>query len=296
MNLNNSFNTSDYPGLYQTADKASVESQNNYMLGIGLYLSLLIAASVCSLFLGDSTSLAIIAALIFVATLFISILLLIKRYDKAWYNGRAVAESVKTITWRYMMHAEPYQNPNDSEARVVFVNDLRQILEQNREFDQIFTGDTATTEAISKKMIEIRALELADRQKVYINDRIDDQRAWYYRKARFNKKKGFLWFVLMCVVQAGALILVLVRIAKPTWNIYLPIDLCIVCACVALTWTQTKRFQDLSTAYSLATHEISLIREACNAAPNEKELSNFINDAENAFSREHTQWQARRHT
>jgi hypothetical protein len=99
----------------------------------------------------------------------------------------------------------------------------------------------------------------------------------------------------MCVAQAIALICVIVRIAKPKWN-YLPVDIFIICAAAALTWTQTKRFQDLSTAYSLATHEISLLRAYKQNISNEKEFSDFVNDAENAFSREHTQWQARRHT
>ena len=138
MNKSSSFSTFDYPGLYQTANRTSIEAQNYYMFGIGLYLFLLIAASICNVFLFDSNFFAIVVAIVFIATLFISFLLLIKRYDKTWYNGRAVAESVKTITWRFMMHAKPYQSPNYSKAKAVFINDLRQILEQNRVLGQIF--------------------------------------------------------------------------------------------------------------------------------------------------------------
>jgi hypothetical protein len=101
----------DYPGLYQASDKASLQAQTCYLAAIQIYLILLIAGAVCTLFLGECTILAIIAAVILIATLFTSILLAFKRFDKTWYNGRVVAESVKTVTWRYMMHAEPYHNP-----------------------------------------------------------------------------------------------------------------------------------------------------------------------------------------
>ena len=295
MNSNNSFSAPDYPGLYQTADMAAVKAQNGYLRMITLYQYLLIAAVICSLIMGTSTVLAILSAIILLATLSVSIFLAFKRYDKIWYNGRAVAESVKTVTWRYMMGAEPYNSSDVSVAKSKFIMDLQQIFEQNKQLEQIFSEDTATTEAISERMANIRALPLNERKSIYLTDRIDDQRIWYRKKANFNKKKGLLWFILMCVAQTGALICVIIRIAKPKWN-YLPIDICIVCAAAALTWIQTKRFQDLSTAYSLTAHEISLLREYRQNISNEKDFSDFVNDAENAFSREHTQWQARRHT
>jgi hypothetical protein len=144
-------------------------------------------------------------------------------------------------------------------------------------------------------MAKIYSLTLNERKSLYLKDRIDDQLNWYCKNANLNKKNASLWFVIMCAAQAFALILVLIRIAKPTWH-YFPINALIVCAGAALTWMQTKKFQDLSTAYSLTAHEIGMLREDSQNISNEKDFSNFVNDAENAFSREHTQWQARRHT
>lgn len=284
---------SDYPGLYQETDEASVKAQKVYLRSIALYLLLLIVAVVVSLLMGTSPILAILAALIFLATLFLSIALAVKRYDKTWYNARAVAESVKTVTWRYMMHAEPYGD--DNVARHDFIKDLQQILDQNKDLARVFTGDKAATGAISPEMARIRKLPREDRMRLYLTDRIDEQRGWYCKKAALNKRQARCWFVLMCMAQALALILIVVRIAKPTWS-HLPIDVCIVCACAALTWIQVKRFQELSTAFSLTAHEISLLREHSQDASNEAQFSDFVNDSENAFSREHTQWQARRHT
>jgi hypothetical protein len=99
----------------------------------------------------------------------------------------------------------------------------------------------------------------------------------------------------MGIAQLFALGFVLVKIAKPAWT-DLPIDVCIVCAGAALTWMQLKRFQELSTAYSLTAHEISLLRGYSQDVSTDAKFSAFVNDAESAFSREHTQWQARRQT
>ncbi|HDZ38209.1 MAG TPA: DUF4231 domain-containing protein [Marinobacter sp.] len=284
----------DYPGLYQETDEASITAQARYLAAIRLYLSLLIVAAACSLFLGESRCLAVCAALIFLTTLFLSILLAVKRYDKTWYNARAVAESVKTVTWRYMMQAEPYDGDN-ADARPDFIKDLQDILAQNKELARVFTGDKAATGAISPEMERIRELPRQDRMRLYLTDRIDEQRDWYCKKAGQNKRQASHWFILMCLSQAFALLFVSVRIAKPTWS-HLPVDICIVCACAALTWIQVKRFQELATAFSLTAHEISLLRGYSQDVSTDAEFSDFVNDAENAFSREHTQWQARRQT
>ena len=97
----------------------------------------------------------------------------------------------------------------------------------------------------------------------------------------------------MCVAQALAILCLLIRITEPTWN-YLPTSVFIVIAGSALTWMQTKRYQELSTAYSLAAHEICLLRQDIDGISNESQFSTFVNDSETAFSREHTQWQARK--
>jgi hypothetical protein len=56
---------------------------------------------------------------------------------------------------------------------------------------------------------------------------------------------------------------------------------------------QIKKFSELSSAYSLTAHEIGIIEDRIDEADTEDEFSDFVNEAELAFSREHTQWLAR---
>ena len=65
-------------------------------------------------------------------------------------------------------------------------------------------------------------------------------------------------------------------------------------ASAVLSWLQAKKHRELSTSYSLAAHEIVLIKGEVVSIQTESNLSDFVMNSENAFSREHTQWAARK--
>ncbi len=52
----------------------------------------------------------------------------------------------------------------------------------------------------------------------------------------------------------------------------------------------------LASAYSLTAHEIGIIESRLATDASENEWSGLVNEAELAFSREHTQWVARQDT
>ena len=84
----------------------------------------------------------------------------------------------------------------------------------------------------------------------------------------------------------------LVKISNP--SLMLPIEVIAFLAGAALTWTQMKKFRELATTYGLTAHEITLVKgEAVNIA-DDLHFSEYVLNSENAFSREHTQWVARK--
>ena len=67
----------------------------------------------------------------------------------------------------------------------------------------------------------------------------------------------------------------------------------LVVTCVALlTWTSTKRYRDLSNSYSWTNIDVILLHEQFKSPT--CDVSNCVADAENAFSREHASWLARK--
>ncbi len=281
------------PGLYQSADKASLNSQSGYFFGLWAYLVLLVLAALVSYIWPKNPYGAIVSASLFLVTLGILIALRLIRPDDLWYNGRAVAESVKTRTWRWCMRAEPYQNCDNVDlVSRQFINDLKTILTQNRSLSKTLDAEAGVNDPISETMYRIRALPYEDRLEIYKKQRIDNQANWYSLKSQFNKRKARQWFWISVFFHALAIAMLLYRILDPLLG--LPVEVVATAAAAVLTWLQAKKHNELNSSYALAAHEIILIKGEALSVKSEKELSEFVLDSENAFSREHTQWTARK--
>jgi hypothetical protein len=283
----------ELPGLYQSADKASLDAQNKYFGCLKWYLLLLVCAAFVSYVSPLNVAGALLSASLFLVTLGILIFLRVERPDDVWYNGRAVAESVKTISWRWMMKAEPYEECERLEiVSKSFVNDLKTILQQNKSLSHSLQSTDILNEPISQVMKIVRALPIQERLEVYVDQRIKNQAGWYWKKSRFNKRRAKQWFWLSVFLHATAIAMLLYRINSPAFT--LPVEVVSTAAGAALTWLQAKKHNEQNSAYALAAHEIVLIKEESTSVHNEQDLSEYVVNSEAAFSREHTQWVARK--
>lgn len=286
-------NAEDLPGLYQSADQTSLNAQSAYFWGLRLYLVLLVAAALVSFLWPRDSCGALASAALFLITLGILIALKVRRPDDLWYNGRAVAESVKTRTWRWMMCAEPYHETESLEiVSKQFINDLKAVLNQNRSLSQEFRPDAGIYEPISPKMFAIRQLPLDDRLNIYKDQRVNNQATWYSAKSQFNKRRARQWFWGSVALHATAISMLLYRIKDPTLG--LPVEVVATAAGAVLTWLQAKKHNELNSSYALTAHEIVLIKGEALSVKSERDLSDFVISSETAFSREHTQWAARK--
>ena len=253
-------------------------------------MALLAIATGISVYNSPLPGWGVIQAIVLLGALGCAIYLFSARPEKDWYAGRAVAESIKTISWRFMIRAEPYTN-SDDEDRHNFGLRLKSIVVENKDISGKLTTHLAG-EIISAEMERIRSLSSSERQTVYRDDRIVDQLKWYANKAAFNKRKVTIYFSALMFVLFLGIVFALLKIMFPTAPFW-PTDIFVTVAAGLLSWIQAKRYQELSVSYALTAHEISLIRQRASSAMSDKELSEFVGDAENAFSREHTQWIAR---
>jgi hypothetical protein len=193
-----------------------------------------------------------------------------------------------------MMRAQPFDNSQPpTEAKAAFRNLLRDILHEHKELVKDFGDAGALDEQVSEFMAAMRESPTTERIEFYRQFRIDDQRQWYANKAAKNQLQGRLWFIILVCLLLMATIFVLLRIAYPDWG-YWPTEVFVVAAGSTQTWMQVKRFRELASAYVLAAHEIGIARGELDDVRTDSELSGFVADAESAFSREHTQWIARR--
>lgn len=166
----------NYPALFQSTDRLANESQSKYLNYVKLYIFLLILLSGVSSFnfsfkYKDSVIVVLLGLIIYSA-----LMLMLKNHHNTWYNARAVAESVKTISWRYMMKAAPYTKEKSKENRQQFTKEIRRILRQNKEISSQMTGEHANKDNITDKMEDIRKLPVDKRLNFYLEERIKNQR------------------------------------------------------------------------------------------------------------------------
>lgn len=283
----------DYPALFRCADQASNRQQAFYLALLKAEYGLLLLAAVLSMNVFSGAT--FYAAYAFVFVLLIAILLTryIAKPEQDWYKCRALAESTKTLTWRYVMQSAPFgAQPHAKQPKAEFRNHLHQLFTANRAAAEKIDPSWSADDQITARMDEIRDQSFDERKTQYIRDRVQEQRGWYARKAKFNKDAALKWVVIAVGAYLTAMALSISRIRFPEWQIW-PIEPVIVFATSVIGWVQIKKFNELSAAYTVTAHEIGMIKPKVEAAASERDLSDAINEAELAFSREHTLWIAR---
>lgn len=259
----------DFPGLFLAADKVAKNYQDKFKLVLKTNLITLVIAAILSFIPISHWIIPLLQLLVLLTTLLCSIYLATQKPEKIWYSGRALAESIKTLTWRYISKAEPFNN-EDKESKSEFIKTLNQAVQQNREVCQNYSNHLGD-EQITKKMIEMRSKDLKTRQQNYHLYRIKDQNDWYSAKAKYNQDKSNFFFIILIIMNSIAVILAATKIAFADITPW-PTDIFIAAAASILTWIQAKRFSELAASYTLAAHEINIIKSQALDEMNEDEF------------------------
>jgi len=288
----------DFPNYFQAADTASIKAQKNYLNLNLLNLVLMVLAAALTIYNFQSIQpklwIYIVSALLLFLSMGITILLKFKKYEDIWYQARALAESCKTLTWRYVTCSElfEYKIPIEN-SKEIFVKRIRKIVNEFNDLTSKLDSKILNRPIVTDRMKEIRQLSTSERKQIYIEQRINDQKDWYSSKAEFNKKKYNLWFWIIVASQFLSIVAVIYLIKWPSsnWNL---VGLFTTISASALSWLQLKKHQELKEAYTMATQELNFIVELSEKVKNDEGLSKFVLDSENAISREHTLWIAQK--
>jgi hypothetical protein len=178
-------------------------------------------------------------------------------------------------------------------ADLKFASELIAILQERRNLAWNYAVDLPDAPQITPEMRDCRRQCIGERLALYLRERAEDQRCWYSSKAAASRTLHMKWFWMATLGQAAALTSAILM-AQATGSPINPTGAFAAIAAAAMAWLQMKRYQDLAQAYALAAHELGLIEVEAQHVRAEAELSAFVANAENAISREHTMWVARR--
>jgi hypothetical protein len=282
------------PQLFQAADTASLEAQASYIGGTRTRLVVLGAAAILGIFtwrvgVGHINVFGVAGVAAFVIATVVEVHTWKSRPDKGWYDGRAVAESAKTLAWKFAVGAQPFPiEMNLPDARRALLDRLQSVREEFPGLELM----PATAPAISDWMLEQRGSSLADRRKTYLAARIDDQKNWYSAKAALSKRRSKQWRSALVACEIAGAVTSLIAALEESMAPLSPALAAVIVAMVA--WTETKQFDFNARAYSAAVNDLVNAEEKLKLADDEPSWAKEVDDAEEAISREHVVWWATR--
>lgn len=283
----------DYPNIFKKADSKSLSSQNfftRFNLGI---LFLLVLSTVISSIQIDNGWLSIGSSILLVISLILTIWIMYFKPEKTWYDGRAIAESTKSLTWKFITGTKPFgYKLKSSDAEEKLIKNLKQIIGQKKEFFQLIGEEFGEGEQITDSMRKLRKLDFKEKVEYYAINRLEDQKDWYYKKSKENRKNKNLTFFAIITFQVLAIIALILDFYNIIDFTITPLMACMASSFIA--WLQLKRFQELTESYGITATELNLIKSKVKHIKDESDFENFVDDAETAISREHTLWLARR--
>lgn len=278
-----------YPASYVAADEMSAANQKRYMEAIRYRLVFLALAALggAVTMVGPVDWFAWLALVAFLAAIVCEVFILTARPDERWYEGRAAAESAKTITWRFAVGGDPFgaDTPSDKAVQLL-IDQLRDVAEDLPHVSRDLDG-----EELPDELMALRGRPFEQRREHYLKGRVQDQVRWYRAKAKLNARNQIRFLLITIVLEFVGVLGAVLRIAD-----VVDVDLLGVIAAVAAgaaSWAQTRQYGQLSRAYAVAANELAIIEAQAKVQPEDR-WSRFVDEAEEAISREHTLWRASR--
>lgn len=279
------------PSLFKSTDRYSTKWQHRFLIAQQIQLMAFIGAAI-----GGATSWVIVkdfqlSALITIISLICAIsaklYLIANTPEKKWYNGRAAAESIKTLAWKYAQGASPFEkSKNINVVDQLFLSRVQDVLSTVAALDE---PATINNKQITKTMKAVRSKHFEYRKRYYMSLRINDQMDWYRGKASSYGRKSNVWGVIMLAIEAVALLLAILRFAHIVDADLSGVFVAIVASGAA--WIQSKQYESLSQSYSVTSQELSSVSSSLEST-NERDWPSVVEQAEDAISREHTLWKA----
>ncbi len=291
-------NNSGYPLLFQVADKGSITAQRYYLRLVRLEFFVLILATIFSSLRLDQQIWTNIFSVIIPISLLIALIARVLTeligFDKKWFGCRAIAESVKSVTWRYITQAKPYNGQSDSEKiDREFLKDLKEIRDSQIEGAKKLGKQAVSGNDVTQHMRSLRSKTFNERKSYYNKERVLNQKEWYRTKANANERNRSISFWSSVVLEISAVILAFLFLNIPSLPIN-PIAILIIIVATIIVWTQIKKHRELSQSYALVVQELGQISSMYVHVHNEEKLSDYVQNVEDVISKEHTMWLAKR--
>lgn len=224
----------------------------------------------------------------FVVALVAEIVSWVVQPERDWYSGRALAESAKTLAWRFAVSGDPFPATiSNAEAERVLGERLDEVSREARDRVTVEPEGAVVTDGMRR----LRDSTFTERRSAYVSGRLDDQHGWYVKNAKSSRRHATAWRIALIAGEVIAAVLAILQVVEP-WSLSIAGLAATLIGC-ASAWVAVKQYSTLASAYSVTATELALLKPRVESAPDEH-WAQAVDDAEEAISREHTLWLASR--
>ena len=284
----------DLPQLYRAASDRARSAERMYAASTAAGLVMLIVGAVAGLVVikrGPADWAGVVALIAFGIAVMLRMQRLITRPDQIWYQGRAIAEGVKSQAWRYLAGGDPYPvvPGGSSEADDQLAIQLAAILTEAQGFPFVETQKPVSQ--ISPAMREIRAAAFQVRTETYVKERLQGQQKWYEQHAKRNRRIRRAWnsiLVLFEIVGVGAGLVKALGLVS--------VDLLGLAGTIVgagTSWLQVRQYTALEQRYAYSAHELAILQIRLDSMT-EAGWPAFVAQVEAVLAEEHKEWLASR--
>lgn len=275
------------PDAYVVASRVSAKGQRTFKRCMWIALSLLVTAAIGGLV--QASWGGWISAVAFVAGIVLTALAIARNAERDWYDGRALAESAKSLTFKFAVGGVPYRVV-DADADAEYRGAVGALVDDLKKLNSTLAPSARVPDL--EALIRLRSASLQERMAAYREQRLEDQADWYSTRGDDHRRTARRWrnvgLLFQAIGVAGA-------VAKGLGAIDLDLlGLCATVAAVATAWLVAGDHVAIARAYELAVLDLRRAILEADAVDSEDRWARFVADAEEAMSREHTMWAARR--
>ncbi len=281
-----------FPAVLDAAEDASSRNQRLYFWLTGLNLVALVMGGLAAAVIGQTdkahTTAAIVTTLAFLTAALARSLAWALRPERLWLDARSLAESTRSLVWRYMMRAAPF---GERSPEADFDSGLRRLV--NAMDDLSLHPDVVRGSQVTQAMRGLRDAGFEQRRAVYQKQRLEDQLNWYLHRSRQHEQRAQAFTLLTVLCETAGATGGLLQIT----NTFIHFDLLPVVAAAAsalVAWERAKQDAALAKAYKQSAQELVEIEAELKNASTEDEWLTSVQKSEDALSQEHSLWRKTR--
>ena len=281
------------PDSYEYFNNLSKLCQSRYLNILGAQLILLlfisIVASVPELIVPYEKTKHFIELTLIISVLILMIIQFKSNYMDGWQKSRFLAESILSQCWLLLFKVNNYDK-DFNEAISIFLERIREMKSEINVSDYLkFVSQKSSDNDRPQWITDNFDKSIAEKKEFYIIERINDQEKYYFKKTLFNRRNSerYFWFGILAMGIGAILTILTIMDIIPNFS-YL--GLFTTLSAAIFSWKQTKRFEELSSTYSVAIEELKDFKKKLLLDNSENDVKEIVYDTEKSISREHKLW------